>query len=397
MKPGEFSFELTDSCPTSVRARLKTYDHIVVTPARITDSGLGRTQLVGEARYTGRIEMIEGWKTFSGSSLMSWLGDGDSPSKGGFGPPGFIGGTAITGPGNWKHFVDAVFAEDLRRNGLTLGTYHSAFTTTIADDQIGENEAPRTAFDRFARITGNEYRVNADGTFDSGDPSALWKSGTAVDLVFTRSATGDDADGIKGVHVTDFRATLDGADLTNNPVVRGPTQENGGGAGTVRGFDGNFVAINKLFPVQTDDLGDIVGIYDYLSASRFPTTSGRFEIRLKTDAYDIGRYLTAGQPGDWIYVYDRDSFIVDGFLFAHSPTTNIVYRGETIFPLDTHRIVEISWPIREGMGVYLLKTRDGTGAVVDLSEFIKWETADTDVVLSTQNPLTLSEAVQGFN
>jgi hypothetical protein len=81
-----------------------------------------------------------------------------------------------------------------------------------------------------------------------------------------------------------------------------------------------------------------------------------------TEQYEIsGGHLGVG---DTFYVYDPPSGFVD-------MNNEIWFRGDTIWPLKS-RLLEASWPLVSGMGVYY---RDADGAYTDLTRWVDWEAA----------------------
>jgi hypothetical protein len=80
------------------------------------------------------------------------------------------------------------------------------------------------------------------------------------------------------------------------------------------------------------------------------------------------------QVGDYTWVYDPDSGLVDY-------TNEIVFRGQRINPAKL-RVIELTWPVVQGMAVAY---RDRSGVWYDLTDYVIWETGDTNIVVGGFN------------
>ncbi len=383
---GDFSVRLRPDTPDVVIDAIGSGDLLVVTPTRLADA-TDRATVLGQARYTGRLDTFTGDRlAMSGQSVLCYLGDGDNPSRG-----SFLVGSPITGPKTFSQFVTAAFAAGNRKGGLSLGSAFSSPATVINGDQIADTEATRDAFNRFCKIVGAEYRVNADGTFDWGAPGVLWKSGVNIDTLLMTTCDGDDVD-INALRVTRWSVTHEMADAIGAVYVRGS-----GGAVSLNGYyyfvdfsGAGFWAPSKVVTASTSDAGECSAIGAAVLAEAH---TGHFQIQATVDCDDVGQYFTGGQPGDWVSLYDERNRLKD---VANSG----VYKGRTILPLNTHRVIEWTVPLRR-QGVYVIQMAGNssvpqfTNSVLDLSEFFEAETTDPTLVLSTSNPMTLTDAVTG--
>jgi hypothetical protein len=73
--------------------------------------------------------------------------------------------------------------------------------------------------------------------------------------------------------------------------------------------------------------------------------------------------------GDYVWVWDPIRGLHD---LAGTPFT---YAGQLVWPVAV-RVMEMTWPIVEGMSVWLDNTHQG-GDVTDLTPFVEWEEGDT--------------------
>lgn len=98
------------------------------------------------------------------------------------------------------------------------------------------------------------------------------------------------------------------------------------------------------------------------------------KITLGTDDYDVEGIV---RPGDCVYIYDPVRGIVD-------LSNTVFFRGEVTHPMVL-RLFALTWPIRQGMGVYY---RNEAGVYTDLTNWVEWEDSDTGADTGGEEGLT---------
>lgn len=384
MAIGDNSVRLKDTASDTLRDAPVKRDHIVITPTRIPDPNIDALTLYSLARQTFRIDTIEDRLVFRGPSLMAWIGDGDNPKKGAWPAPPAVFARTFT------QFVNTT----LPSNGITIGTAFGSSGTSVLDSLSGV-ETARALFLRMHNKVGDEYRVNPDLSFDWGQPTSLWKSGANINLLLSETMDGLDADGIVGLKVVDrFRTTEDGSEFANYTLADAPG-----------GLYGSSSTAADTTAADGTSAG-VIAVYAQVSASESAPSStsarqgelvrqyvDRFDVRCSVDCDDFGSYLTKGQPGDFVYLHGPRVRLED-------LNTQVPFGGEIIYPLATHRILEFTTPVQEGMGVYHINSNSGAAmvasmTVTDWSDDIEFETGPTQLVLGLTPPLTLAQGING--
>lgn len=381
---GDFRCRVRDDTPRSMTDNINEWDLLVITPGIVNDGAASRANLLAQARYVGRIETFDATRhDWAGESALVFLGDGDNPMRGPFDATL----APILPPKTFAQFVTATFATPARVGGLTLGTAYASPATVILGDGVQGDEAPRQAFQRLAKIVGAEFRMNPNGSFDFGDPATLWKSGANIDVLLAPDRAGHEADGLKGLNVSNFKAKHIASEQVGGEVVQGNgTLYDSGILGGWNGFDGTTsYSPRKYLTTSSSDIADLAAYGNAYQAANFQT---RYEISCDVDEFDPGQYFTAGQPGDFVAIYSPDDMIVD-------TSNQRAFQGEWIHPLLTHRVVEWTYPVRAGMGVYVISITTGTNTIYNFTDYMVWETGTTSLKLATQLPFNPSQAVNG--
>lgn len=388
MAVGESSVTLRPTAKHSLRMAPVLRDHIVITPTRLDDPNVDAETLYSLARHTFRIDEITDRLTFAGPSLMVWLGDGDTPSKGGWTSPAVVG--AIV-PKTFSQFV----AASLPVNNISEGTAYSSSATSMYETMT-DTETPREAFLRMHNLTGVEYRVNPDLTFDWGAPGSLWKSGANITLLLSKDHDGVDLDGLVGLRVVGrFSTTESGSEFANkfrSQSDDGSLSSTATVSNCTDALGVDYAIIAKFAEVNTAEQDD-VDARRVEMANQYVDT---FEVSCSVDCFDFGQYLTKGQPGDFVYLYDPDTLLINR-------SNQKAFGGEVVFPISTHRILEFTAPIQRGMGVYHVASNDTGGlgpasmTVTDWSDDFEPDMQPAQLVLGKTPPLTLAKGINGNN
>lgn len=371
---GEWSVTLKPETPRSIRLAPVKRDHVVITPGYVADRNPTAAALFAQARYTGRIIDIGDRLTFSGDSVLGWIGDGDSPPRGPLSYyPGLLTDTFAT---YLSHYLPA--------NGITIGTGYSSPAAGAVRRASGL-ESLRSALDRMALDVDAEYRVNHDGTLDYGAPGSLWKSGAAIDTILTLDPAGNEP-GLNGLQVARFDVkesgarAVSGAQINHNTGAYDPA-----GPSLGYGFDGVTAADVHYVETFNGDAAAAAVRWSQVIAQRSDTQTVTAEIVTP----DIGRYMTRGMPGDWLYVFDPETGLAD------YTNPGPVYRGQPTYPLESLRIVEADWPVSSNFGLFHIASNGGTNAVTDWTPYVAYETGTTMLTLAQLAPLSIRKAVNG--
>ena len=347
-------------------ATLEHFGHVIVTRQRVDSRVLDGTAMLTVSAYTGLIRSRAttggGTVEVSGAGLEVWLGDEDDK------------GVVLEVP---RNFSNDTFADVLDRSAsepygllrddrggqtaIRAGTIHPVpGTYTAGHDLQSQRSAIGYVLDTFRA----EYRINPDGTFDAGRADDLFE--TSPEAIIVADAGSDpNTEGIPG----QSESERDVDDYTTRVVLLARGEGDAIPTGTADIASNPYVDLWGRPVVRTRLINESetsVGNSDRrarLQLNRFINT--RDDIRLVTDDYEIDGTFNVG---DTVWVYDPDQGLVD-------LGNEVIYRGRTLNPAAI-RILGMTWPITEGMGVY---HRSGTGEITDLTDNVLWETSGTSL------------------
>ena len=381
MACGSWELNLDLASPRSIVENIPTWSTVCVTPGRC--DGLSRAEVLAQATFSGILRTrTDDLCTLRGPSIAAWLGDED-----GKGP--LYTRTDVDGTTSAQDMIDTLFGPTIAyTNGLTLGTYSSLSASPVWADYINQNgttstESPRAFMDRICRFLNWQYRVNADGTVDFSDDGSIFVSDPSV-VVLADHFGEPISDVIRLVVAGKIRATSSNDDFANMVLVHDATYA---GFGTFlgtdpKGFDPSSEAYIAKHVVGTD-LGSTAGAENQASYELLTNYATKNLIDLSIRLDDPRQRIC---PGDSIYVYDP----LQGL---YTTATQLDIMGQCVFPI-TVDVSEMTWPIAEGMGVYVIL--NATSTVWDLSEYVLWGSGDCNLKVGAKWP-TMREAVNGRN
>lgn len=364
---GVWSVRLDPATPAHVlnKTRIESSGraHVVITTAWADLGGMPDEDALALARYTGiYLKRVDETLTLSGHGMNGWLGDGSiGPTTGGTSslPQSFSAWATRCTPANLGVGIRSTIA------GTWAKDFGLSYLRDIAD---GVADAFNAA-----------WRVTNDGKLDFGTFADLFREDPIAVIVRHRADSGRDL-GVRGL-TGDLAMMRDVEDTPRRVIYRWdnagtPTDyiQTGGIADAdypFRSFDGSPMFIDKLID---DSKTTTVGDATRLSAAQLASVAGvRSEFTLTSSEYDIGRDVAVG---DNVMVFDLARGVYD---MANDP---LVYRGQTIYP-RVLRCVGYTWPIRQGMGVWLRRwVKPSTTwelEWVDLTPYVIWEDGDTTV------------------
>ncbi|WP_158578438.1 phage tail protein [Spongiactinospora rosea] len=350
------SWALTlDGSPREITDTLLYFGHVAIVPGRVAPAQYG-DQLLTMARYVGVLtkrDSDDDRMAIAGQGMEVWLGDGDDKGE------IFESPLNITG----QSFANSIRAILGSGTAVVEGTLHSVPGAYTGRHQW---ESRRSAIRYVCSTFGAEYRVNGNGTLDAGTQAQLYAA-TPTCVIVRRGAEGRDLalTALPG----EMQLSRDVEDFTTRVVLLAE----GEGAATATGAAN--IASNPYLDLRgqavkrtrlVSESGTVTGNAQsraQLQLNRF--TGTRNALRLGAEDFEVRGSF---RPGDMVYVYDPDAGLYD-------PANEVTFRGQRINPIAL-RSVEASWPIVEGMTVAY---RHQSGAWLDLTDFVRWETGSTTV------------------
>lgn len=355
---GSWSVRLREDTPRSVTDQLDYFGHIVIATARVNPAEYGDTLLSPlNSRYVGVFlrRPAEGDRLdLGGKGMAWWLGDSQKTSD--------LHETAVVLSG--VSFVAAVTALLPPNGSVTAGAIAALPGLYTGTHQY---VSPREAIDYITGIYQAEWRVNGNGTLDAGAVSDLYV--TTPRAILQRKRAGDDLTyrALAGAMSTE----TDVEDYTTRVFLLAEgegtsiaTGEADGPATPYNDIHGNDVVLTRLVSesettaANADQRATInLAAYD----------ASRASIRLSSEDYDVKGDVVVG---DTLYVHDPGSGLYDNGNEAY-------WEGEPIHPIAL-RCIEMTFPIREGWGVFF---RRNDGSYIDLTSYVEFETGGTEIVV----------------
>lgn len=358
---GDWTVTLSEGTPDEILEALKEHQMgtLYITPSRVDWRKVHPKEV---ARYAGiyqKREFTDNRRTISGCSLLLLLGTGQGRGSG----------------------------VDLTPIDLTGESFVDALTTAIADTdiQVGTivpeigglpsgNFLLQDARHKVEEITkqfGAEYKINPKAELDAGSPASLWPTFNDPVVFIKRGAKGVDPDwkplpiasSAMGEDVINFATQkIIAADQDGTPVIQGQATI----SSSKRGPNGTLLEITS---VSADSQVGQAAANSRAAALLALENAPRKTVSLSTDEFDIDGTVVVG---DTVSVWNPEV----GFFDIDN---HIVVQGEHYFPLNL-RVFGATWPITEGMGVYLRPpTVSGDDNIFDLSPYLVPETGSTDL------------------
>ena len=290
------------------------------------------------------------------------------------------------------------YIDDLR---VTKGTalYTTDFTAPSSELSTTETtglykgdhyvESVYSAINTVSEQLGTEYRVNTDGTLDAGEKSVLFEGHDTNEppAIIVRDVSGEDP-AISGLTPEQITAQFDAEDYVSGVELLTQAEGSSQQADHAEAFD-DKAPYRDLFGASLERV-QFVGENNIPNIQRNERAQSYLEefkkvkktLSLSLEAYDIQGDFNVG---DMIYVYDpeirfedtEDKKIEDG----RSSLYEVAYRGQIINP-EKIRITGITWPVKDGYGVYLRKVASTSPyrvEYIDLSDYVSWETGNTQL------------------
>jgi hypothetical protein len=268
--------------------------------------------------------------------------------------------------------------------------YWTAFTpSTTAPVATTENktytgkhylESAYKALKTISASTDAEFKINNDGTLDVGPPTALF-SGHETDTpegMIVRDMSGADPS-ITGYSGVDLSTEFDAEDYVSRVELTVNQYGNEINLGQADAKDVPYKDLfgNELERIQILAENDIPTSLRNVRAEAYLNEYNKIQKTLSVglEDYDISGDIGTG---DIIYVWDPDVGFEDTAADAaleNRDRHEITYQGQILHPIKI-RVMGLSFPIAEGMGVYY---RDGDGNYIDLSDYVEFESGVTQI------------------
>jgi hypothetical protein len=351
MANGSFSIRFDPASTQPVRTVLDmaaaSFDHVVITPSPIDADSTDVATLFDKSIYTGVVFRNDDGLTLEGHHVTSWLGD-----PGGNGDINERTTAVLTK--SFKQWFTYILAAQVSLTGGAIDDIVPA--TTMDWDPIAL--LPREMFDYvitfFRTATGNpsiEWLVRDDLGVNGGTAAYLYTETARVML--TPDYAGPDPI-VPGIE-SDLSFSDDVEDYANRQLLY---YAGGGGVG-----------VNGTTTTFRDGFNNLVARKRKTTDTEVTAANSTNHATSLIDGYDqIRRQLTATTPrpaimmdvpcGAYVYAWDQNKGIYDLAI-------QVPWRGTVASPILT-RALEVTMPIEEGLGVYLI--RNGTA----ISDLTRW-------------------------
>lgn len=373
---GAWSITLSPDTPRTIIDALQYFQHIVIATGR-QDPRVAKNSLFSSGRYTGVITGLDFQSlsqgqgpVISGDGLATWLG-----TPNGVGP--VIENSTIYTSAAISTVVNA-----LRPAAVGAGTNYSiAGSGTYSGTFVWKT--PRDALTSLAQQVSTgplptqtvEWRVNNNCTLDFGPVSSLYKTTPVVAIVAKNSGVDMSVRALPGVaelieDVKDYttRVVVLASGSGTSTAVGAANDADVGATNPYTDFFGNPVQMTRMVSASS------VSSFNATAAAQsalIPYTVPANQIRLSSQEYDIKGEV---QVGDYVWLYDPDAGLVD---FSNE----VIFRGQRINPTK-QRVIELTWPVVQGMSVAY---RDKSGNWYDLTDYVMFESGDTTVYVGGYN------------
>lgn len=358
---GNWTVTLSEQTPDDILEALK--DHalgtIYITPSRIDPKKVHPKEV---ARYAGiyrKREFTDTTRAISGSSLLWLLGDGVGKGAG-------VDLTSIDLTG--ESFTDALTAA-IADTDISVGTIVPEVGGLPSGNFFLQDA--RHKVEEITKQFGAEYKITPKAELDAGSPASLWPTFNDPVVFIKRGAKGVDPDwkplpiasSAMGEDLINFATQkIIAADQDGTPVIQGQATI----ASSKRGPNGTLLEITS---VSADSQVGQAAADSRAAALLALENAPRQTVSLSTDEFDIDGTVVVG---DTVSVWNPEV----GFFDINN---HIIVQGEHYFPLNL-RVFGATWPITEGMGVYLRPpTASGDDNIFDLSPYLVPESGSTDL------------------
>ena len=288
------------------------------------------------------------------------------------------------------------YIDDFR---ITRGTslYNANFTAptaelvkTTANKTYTGNHYMESAYKSLKTVCtalGAEFKMKNDGTLDVGPKGNLFNGhGTSTPTgMIVRRLSGPDPT-ITGYSGVDLSTEFNAEDYVSRVEL---IASNYGHEINLGQADAKSVPYKDLFGNELERIQILSenDIPDSMRDIRAEAYLNEYNEITKTLSVGLEDYDISGdiEVGDIIYVYDPDVGFEDTSTDAaleNRDKYEITYQGQILNPIKI-RVMGLSFPIAEGMGVYY---RDKDGSYTDITDYIVFESGITQIEVGSSTP-----------
>ena len=406
MAPGQFNVQLDKTItPNTIINQLDAWGNIVIVPADLNVTEFSDATLLGAASYVGILYALEIGDeenvVLNGQGMVAYLGSSDStgmPIAETGGPTGVRSYTNET----LENVLDTTGTPKglLRDESGSQGPIRKGTITETGTNYTGTHytESALKAIKYVCQEVGAEFKISTTGLLSAGPSSSLFAGhGTDPTSIIVRNQSGEDPN-ITGLTTTSLVAQYDASEFVNKVEL----------VASKYGFEANYGQATASSNPYKDIFGNALKRTQYISDPQTPATSKTTrataylnelnEIK-KTLNVSLEEYDIAGDfsVGDKIFIHDPDIGFVDTEADRISESRNnlfeTVYQGQILNPTKI-RILGLTWPIKNGYGVFYRKS---DGSYIELTDYILWETGDVQLEIGDVAPsLTESLGFSGY-
>jgi len=391
MAPGTFTVQLNaTTTPNSIINSIDPWGQILVHSTRVDENTISNQDMIATARYVGVVQNLQyDLDSFqvSGKGTMVYLGDSDSRGL-------VVAETA--GSGAVRSYTADSLSNVLDRTTSTpygiLRTGDSAAqqavrtkagsitnpttgTTTYTGDHYLEStyRAVKYVVEHF----DCEFYVDNEGFIYAGRPEVLFNGhNTNPDAIIIRQGQGEDPN-IEGFIPAGITTGFDAEEYVTKVelIPTGATKEvsMADAAVSTNEYKDLFNANLKRIQVVKDASATESNYQARANKALSEYNRLKKTVNVSLEGYDISGSF---QVGDKIFIYDPQVGFEDTSSKASLESRDIhqvTYQGSTINP-EKIRVVGMSYPVQDGMGVYYRNS--STGVITDLTDYIVFETGD---------------------
>ena len=400
MASGTFQLQLSASTtPNSILNSIDPWGQILIHTTRVDENTMANQDMIKEARYVGVAQSLDydlDSFTVSGKGTMVYLGDSDSRGL-------VVAETATSGAvrsytnDSLSNVLDRTTSTPygLLRTGDTAAqqavrtktgsiTNPTTGTTTYTGDHYLESayKAIKYVCEHFDA----EFYVDNEGYLYAGRPEDIFAGhDTDPTAIIIREGQGEDPniDGfIPAAITTGFNAEEYITKVELIPTTG--SKEVSMAEATVSTNEYKDLFNTNLKRIQVVKDASAVEANYQARANKALSEYNRLKktVSVSLEGYDISGSF---KVGDKIFIYDPQVGFEDTTSKASAESRSVhqvVYQGQTLNP-EKIRVVGMSYPIQEGMGVYYRNS--STGNIIDLTDYVEFESGDISLEIGDVN------------
>ena len=401
MAPGQFTVQLDKTIvPNTIINQLDAWGNIVIVPADLNVTEFSDATLLGAASYVGILYALEIGDeenvVLTGQGMVAYLGSSDSTGM----PIAETGGpTGVRSYSNetLENVLDTTGTPKglLRDESGNQGPIRKGTITDTGTNYTGKHytESALKAIKYVCQEVGAEFKISTTGLLSAGPSSSIFAGHSSNPTsIIVRNQSGEDPN-ITGLTTTSLVAQYDASEFVNKVEL----------VASKFGYEANYGAATASSNPYKDIFGTALKRTQYISDPQTPNTSRNQrasaylnelnEIK-KTLNVSLQEYDIAGdfEVGDKIFIHDPDIGFVDTeadrVAESRSNLFETIYQGQILNPTKI-RILGITWPVKNGYGVFYRKS---DGSYIELTDYMLFETGDVQLEIGDVAP-SLSESL----